>query len=165
MTYYRQKGEKNPDPRVHFDDDLIDEIKTWMATGDMIILGNDMNEDVRTGKVALRLKESGLKDLILGTHPNSSPPATFHQKYTCTLIDTFYGTSTVEVFRAGYLLFDAESHAVLSDGHCLGWIELYNRSILGIEIPHSSSSIKSSGLVAKYPRCRKSYIKKSPKSI
>ena len=136
-----------------------------MATGDIIILGIDMNEDVRTGKLALRLKELGLKDLILGTHPNSSLPATFHWNNTRTPIDTFYGTSTVEVFRAGYLLFDAESPAALSDGHCLGWIELYNRSILSKEIPHSSSLIKSSEILAKDPRCRKSYIKKSPKSI
>ena len=164
MSYYRKKGVKNSDPQYHFDNDLINEKKTWMAMDDTIILGIDMNEDVRTGKIALILKELGLKDLILGTHTNSSPPPMFHCNTTHTPIDTFYSTSTVEVFRAGYLTFYAESPAAPSDGHCLGWIELYNKSILGKEIPYSSSSIKISGLLAKYPIYRKIYNKKVQKA-
>lgn len=96
----------------------------------------------------------------MGTHPNLSPPATYHHNKTRTPIDTFFGSSTVEVNRAGYLPFDAESPTALSDGHWLGWIEVRNRSILGKEIPHSSSSIKSSGICAKDPRIRKKYNKR-----
>ena len=160
MNFYSNKGEKNPNPLDHFDNDLIEEITKWMDTGDIIIMGIDINEDVRNGKLSVRLKNLGLKNLILGNHPNSSPPATFHQNNTRTPIDTFYGSSTVEVSKAGYLPFDAESPASLSDGHHLGWIEVCNRSILGKEIPHSSSSIKSSGLQSKDPRCRKIYNRK-----
>ena len=131
-----------------------------MELGDIIILGIDMNEDLRNGKLALRLKTLGLKNLILGTHPNISPPATFHHNKTRTPINTFFGSSTVEVNRAGYLPFEAKSPAALSDGHCLGWIEVCNISILGKEIPHSSSPIKSSGICAKDPRIRKIYNKR-----
>ena len=42
--------------------------------------------------MALRLKELGLEDFILGTHPNSSPPEMFHFNNTKTPIDTFYST-------------------------------------------------------------------------
>ena len=124
LHYYRNKGERNPDPLTHFDDDLINELKNWMGIGDVIILGIDMNEDVRKGKLAVRLKNLGLKDLILGTHTKLSPPATYHRNKSRIPIDTFFGSSTVEVNRAGYLPFDAESPAALSDGHRLVWIEV-----------------------------------------
>ena len=83
----------------------------------MIILEIDMNEDVRTGKLARRLKELGLKKLILTTHPFASSPATFHCNTSRTPIDGIFGSETVEVFRAGYMPFDSKSPAAPSDGH------------------------------------------------
>ena len=97
-----------------------------MKIGDAIIIGIDMNEDVRTIRLARRLKELGLWELTLITHANASPPTTFIRNTNRTPIDGLFGTETVEVFRAGYTPFDSVSPAAPSDGHKLLYAEVCN---------------------------------------
>ena len=123
-------------------------------------LGIDMNEDIRTGKLARRLKELGLRELILSTHPDASPPATFSGNNSRTPIDSFFGSEGVEVLRAGYTPFDQVIPAAPSDGHRLIWLETCNFSILGKEIPHSTKPCPTKGPNSKDPRCRKAYGKR-----
>ena len=59
-----------------------------LQNGDNAILCINMNEDVKNGKLAIQLKELGLKDLILSTHPSESPSATFNRNNTQTPVDT-----------------------------------------------------------------------------
>ena len=149
-----RKEKKNPIQDI-FDDDLCSEIEEWLRIGDVIILGIDMNEDVRTGKLARRLKELDLKELILTTRPFASPPANFHRNTSRTPIDGIFGSETVEVFRAGYMPFDSKPPAAPSDGHRFLWAEVCNQSILGKNIPRSTKAIQSKGLKANDPRCKK----------
>ena len=146
INYFRrEKDIEVKDPRDKFDDDLIKEIKQWLELGDNVILGIDMNEDIRTGKLARRLKELGLREIILSTHPDASPPATFSGNNSRTPIDGFFGSEGVEVLRAGYTPFDQVIPAAPSDGHRLIWLETCNFSILGKEIPHSTKPCPSKG--------------------
>ena len=77
-----------------------------LLNGDNVVLGTDMNEDVRTGKLAKGLKQLGLIDLILSTHSTSSPPATFNRNTTRTPVDAIWGNASLEVISAGYGPFD-----------------------------------------------------------
>ena len=86
-----------------------------LQNGDNVILGIDMNEDVRTGKLAKRLKELGLIDLILSTHPTLSPPATFNRNTTRTPVDAIWGNTSLEIISAGYGPFDGGYPSALSD--------------------------------------------------
>ena len=79
VRYFSEKGITSPNPRDLFDVDLIALLQIILRNGDNVVLGIDMNKDVRTGKLAKQLKELGLIDLILSTHPSESPPATFNR--------------------------------------------------------------------------------------
>ena len=73
-----------------------------MRISDAIIFEIDINKDVQTQKSAQRLKALGLRDLILTTHPHTSPLA------TQTPINRIFGTEIVEIFQVGYISFNAE---------------------------------------------------------
>ena len=60
VRYFSEKGTTSPNPRDNFDDDLIALLCIILRNRDNTILGIDMNKDVRTGKLAKRLKELGL---------------------------------------------------------------------------------------------------------
>ena len=74
VRHFSDKGIQSLNPRDIFEDDLIVLLRIMLRNGDNDILDIDMNEDVQTGKVAKRLKELGLIDLILSIHPTLSPP-------------------------------------------------------------------------------------------
>ena len=82
-----------------------------------------MNEDACSDKLARRLKELGLKDLILSTHPASSPPATFNRTNSRIPVNVIWGKSSIEVISAGYGPFDGEAQSALSDVNYFGsWL-------------------------------------------
>ena len=74
---------------------------------------------MRSGKLAKQLKELGLIDLLLSTHPSESPPATFNSNNTQTPVDAIWGNSSLEVISAGYRPFDDGYPSAWSDGHRL----------------------------------------------
>lgn len=102
-----------------------------MRLSNAITIGIDMNEDVRTGKLAQRLKAVRLKELILSTRSEASPSATFVRNNLRIPIDRLFRRKTVEVFQAGFLPFEAGPSAASSDGHRLIWAEVCNHSIYG----------------------------------
>ena len=99
LTFFREQGAANTDPIDNFDNDFCAEIEEWIKLGDEIIIGIDMNEDVRTGKLAKRLKALGLRELILSTHSTASLPATFIRNTSRIPIEGMWGTEAIEVFR------------------------------------------------------------------
>ena len=78
VNYFRKKGIQSPNPRVLFDKHLIQEMKIWVKQSDNIILGIDMNEDVRKGELAMQLRRLDMRDLILRQHKLMSPPSTYN---------------------------------------------------------------------------------------
>ena len=76
-----------------------------MAAGDSVILGIDHNDDVRTGELALKLRNLGLINSILSQHSASSPPATFNRNTTRTPINALWNSPNVSVPSGGYCAF------------------------------------------------------------
>ena len=97
VRYCSKKGIISSNPRNIFNDDLIALLRIMLRNGDNVILGIDMNKDMRTGKLAIQLKELGSIDLIVSTHPSESPPVTFNKNNTRTPVDTIWGNSSLEV--------------------------------------------------------------------
>ena len=157
VNHFREKGIREPDPRKIFDDHLIEAVKEWMDLGDNVIIGIDMNDDVRTGHLAKRLNVIGLQDGILKLHPNSSPPSTFDGNDSRTPIDAIFVSAAVEIRRGGYMPFDSGIPSAPSDGHRMLWVEIDNYSILGKDIPLSTQSITTNPVDSKDPRVRKSF--------
>ena len=158
VNYFRENNYRSPNPRELFDSDLCKELEKWIARGDNIVLGIDMNEDARHGALAKQLKTLNMRDLILTTHATASPPATHDRNQSRIPIDAIWGTSGVEVERAGYCPFNQEAPSVASD-HRMLWVEVSSLSILGKDIPHSSKAINCSRLHSKDPRSRRLYQK------
>ena len=131
---------------------------------DNVILGIDMNEDVRTGKLAKRLKELGLIDLILSTHPTLSPPATFNRNNTRTLVDAIWGNISLEVITAGCGPFDGGYPSALSDGHRFLWIMVSNHSLLGKHLPITNPKLRIELLKLEDPRSRKVFTRRMTKA-
>ena len=129
---------KDPNPCNIFDDDLKTVLETWITGGDNIVFGIDINADTRTSSLSHVLQDLGLKDAILSTHHHASPPATFNQNTHRIPIDSIWISPAVDVLRAGYQPFDADSPSAKSDGHRMLWIEVDNVSMLGKYIPHST---------------------------
>ena len=118
-----------------------------------------MNEDVKNGKLAKRLKESGLKDLILSDHPSESPPVTFNRNNSQTPIDIIWGNSSLEVSSAGYGPFDGGYASAWSDGHQLLWIMVSNQSLLGKHLPITNPTVRTEFLKPEDPRSRKIFTR------
>ena len=60
VRYFKDKGIQSPNPRDNFDDNLINSLKIMLQNNYNVVLGMDMNEDMRSGKIARRLKTLGL---------------------------------------------------------------------------------------------------------
>ena len=120
---FPKKGIQSPDPRVLFDKHLIQEMKTWVEQGDSIIIGIDMNGDVRKGELAMQLRRLDMRDLILHQHESMSPPSTYNQNQNRTPIDALWGSMLLDVERLGYRPFNQELPSAPSDGHRMIWVE------------------------------------------
>ena len=79
----------------------MDAIDSWLELGDILVLGIDMNEDVRTGQLAYKLKEKGLMDAVLSQHQDLSPQATYQWNQSCTPVDAIWCTRGIEIERVG----------------------------------------------------------------
>jgi hypothetical protein len=67
------------DPIHAFDHDLINSIKTWIELGDQIILGIDVNDDVRTGPLSRRHPlDCGLQEVMFRQHGPNLPNTYAH---------------------------------------------------------------------------------------
>ena len=73
--YFRDENQiKTPNPIEIFNNDLITELKKWILRGDNIIIGINMNDDVRKNNLTKQFLANDLRDAILTTHPSKSPP-------------------------------------------------------------------------------------------
>jgi hypothetical protein len=62
------------DPLEAFNHDLIQNIKKWLSLGDQVILGIDVNEDIRYRSFASRLRsECGLQEIMTKNHGHNLP--------------------------------------------------------------------------------------------
>ena len=135
VRYFRDHGIVEPHPRAQFNEVLTSFISKTLRKGENIVLGIDMNEDVRTGTLAQQLLSLGLRDLVLSTHSSQSPPATFNSNKTRTPGDAIWGSRAIDILRAGYGPFGAPSPSALSDGHRFLWVEICNQSLLDKHLP------------------------------
>ena len=159
VNYYRNKSNiRNPDPRKIFDEEFCKELDVWHELGDNLVIGIDVNDDAQHSQLANKLKSSyDLKDAVLSTHCDQSPPATFNRNTNRKVIDAIYVSENLNVLQAGYMPFDSGSPAVKSDGHRMLWAMIDNLSMFGKHIPCSTLAIECERVKSNDPRSRKVY--------
>jgi hypothetical protein len=147
----------SPGPIFQFDTHFITEIQKLKMMGDNIIIGIDMNEDVRTCILSKVFKENDLQDVILTSHPSQSPPATFNQNQSRIPIDSIWVSPDLDINRARFMPFDGGPLPAPSDGHRMLWIEVDNYSFLGKHIPATTPPLAASRVKSNDPRSVRRY--------
>jgi len=108
-------------------EELTAAIQAWMQDGDHVVLGLDVNEDVRYGAVQKELANIGMFEAIIRHHPTKSVPATCNTNESRKPIDGIWTSPGMEVLRCGYLPFD--SYNGFSSDQRMVWAEIDNASI------------------------------------
>ena len=123
-------------PRVAFLDDLRAEIGNALSLGDKIVIGADLNTDLRSRgnsstDLGFFIQNLQLSEVILSRH-NSEPPPTFLMgSYP---IDTILVSKGLDVVGCGYL----DSETAVGD-HRILWADITYNSALGHTEPFIAS--------------------------
>ena len=112
------------DPRDLFISDIFSALEEWIALGDQIVLGLDLNENIMSSPFTNRLLSLGLIELNSTKH--GQPPPSYIRG--STTIDGLYVSPALSTCECGFLPF-------LGD-HRPSWIDIPFSSIFGhISIP------------------------------
>jgi hypothetical protein len=138
--------EREEDPIEAFDMDLIHIIKKWLSLGDQVILGIDVNEDVRNGSFARRLRvECGLQEIMIKNHGNDLPNTYARGSIP---IDGLFVSRSLSNCPNGYT-------DIICD-HRMLWMDVPMELALGY-IPSPTLSVSPQRLTLQDPRVVKRY--------
>jgi hypothetical protein len=105
----RSHGRNQTDPIVKFDQDLKNFLEECLNAGELIILGIDVNEDVRTGSFSQLMSTLGLVDICTHKH-GIQAPSTYARG--ASSINALYVSSAFIGLECGYLLVVSD-HRIL----------------------------------------------------
>jgi hypothetical protein len=91
------------DPQRTFIKDLEVQLDLWMTAGNLIIIGLDANDNVRTGPVSAMLRSKGLVEVHSAQHPQLPPRATCNKNTQDIPVDGIWASPSLECSSAGYL--------------------------------------------------------------
>ena len=122
QNFFRDKFDREINPRDQFMADLAVEIEAWRKLGCEVIVGIDANEDVsinQPGSVRQQFREWGLSEAILRRH-HGPYPATQQLNQGNVPIDGIFVTPGVVVKAGGY----QEFHQYFHSDHRGLWIDI-----------------------------------------
>ena len=121
--YFLSKNE-DKEPRQAWLTDFEAALQSWLAAGDQIIVGGDLNEDVRSELVNNLFTRCGLYNVMADKHDLQNGPTTYSRG--TNIIDGLWATPGIDVTACGYL----EPNATVGD-HSLLWMDVTYSSALG----------------------------------
>jgi len=116
MRYLAKRNCTNS-PKDKFLTDLSRAIQTWQTEGDLVIVGGDMNDDVRSQPIQQKMRLCGLVEGPTMHH--SHPPAT-HNRGSLPIDGIFLPNALIDHCESGYLDF---GEAIPSDHRAI-WIDI-----------------------------------------
>jgi hypothetical protein len=139
-------NERTEDPIEAFDMDLIHSIKKWLSLGDQVILGIDVNEDVRSGSFARRLRaECRLQEINVKNYGNNLPNTYARGSNP---IDGLFVSQSLSICPSGYT-------EIICD-HRMLWMDIPVELALGY-IPLATVPVSPRRLILQDPRIVKRY--------
>jgi hypothetical protein len=107
-----------------------------MQDGNLIILGLDANDNVRTGEVSAMLRNQGLLDIHLAKHPNLTTEETCNKNNRAIPVDGIWTSPALECSAAGYYGF---GEIIMGEtDHRMIWADFSYESVLGFQPPEPS---------------------------
>jgi hypothetical protein len=116
------------DPQEQMLDELLHAAEEWIAAGEVVIIGTDINQNISDPVLCERFRRVGPTDAISRHHSPSHPPATYNWNYSDTPIDGIWVSSQMEVLVCGYGAFDSGNNGA---DHRVLWMEVHLASIFG----------------------------------
>jgi hypothetical protein len=151
---------RNICPQKAFIADLEEELTSFLAAGDHIILMIDGNTNMKRGDLYESFTQLSLREAIIDKH-GSNGPATHKRNSNSILIDGIWITPGLPIERGGYCVYDDVIH---SDHHCV-WVDMSFITAFGYNMPPLSKRIprrlccKDPQLVANYIHLFHQYAK------
>ena len=122
---YLQSINDDRDPRTAFMEDFEQELQEWLTSGDHIVVGGDLNQDVLHAEIRSVFERNGMCNVIDARHNLTNAPATF--MFGNTVIDGLWATPGVQVSKCGFF---APGDGAPGD-HSLLWMDVAYESVLG----------------------------------
>ena len=126
----------NRDPQRAFIKDLEAQLETWMTAGNLIIIGMDANDKVRTGAVNAMLWSQGLLDVHAARHPHLPTVATCNKNTQGIPVDGIWASPSLDCLAAGYYGFG--ELVIGKTDHRMIWADFSFESALGFQPPKPS---------------------------
>jgi hypothetical protein len=113
--------------------DLQSKLESWMEQGNLILIGMDANDNVRTGDVNTMLRTQGLSEVHAAQHLHLVTQATCNKNTQGIPVDGIWASPSLESLAAGYYGF-GEVLMGKTD-HCAIWPDFLYESALGFKPP------------------------------
>jgi len=97
---YLQDKAHDRSPRKAFLADFEQELEKWIAAGDQIIVGGDVNESVHS--IHDMFTRNSLRNLIFANHDSTDAPNTYFRNEQDKVIDGIWATPGIIATRCGY---------------------------------------------------------------
>ena len=148
---YFQTINRDIDPREAFIQDLDSELTEWLAAGDQIIIGGDLNNSVLSTSVQNFFRKHHMHNLIFARHDPSHAPATYRRSTADKVIDGLWATPNIHAERCGYM----EAGEFPGD-HSALWVDITYTHALGHD-PPLPQTMAARRLKLQDPTCVKRY--------
>ena len=127
-----------------------------MTAGNLILIGLDANDNVRTGDVNAMLRSNGLSEVHAAKHPHLPTVATCNKNTQDIPVDGIWASPTLDCTAAGYYGFG--EIVIGNTDHRMLWADFSSESALGFQ-PPQPSYIAPQRLTLDDPRVVKSITK------
>ena len=151
---YLQEHNDDREPRQAFRDDLAQELDKWLAEGDQIIIGGDINTDVRHSTIKTLFEDRNLRNAVHDIHPLSCAPPTYSRTQSSRIVDGIWCSPGLDVTYGGFL---EPGH--FTGDHSLIWIDITYSSALG-HIPPIPQVPAARRLQLHNPKLVEKYLRK-----
>jgi hypothetical protein len=85
--FWKEQLLYNVDPWEQMLDELLHAADEWIAAGEVVIIGIDLNQNISDPVLREHFRPVGLTEAISRHHSPSHPPATYNRNYSDTPID------------------------------------------------------------------------------
>jgi len=84
-------------------EDLEAQIQEWIQEGNQVIVGGDLNEEIRGPAIKDFFSNLGMHNLIFQKHEEAEAPTAFFQNKSGKVLDGVWGTANISATKCGYL--------------------------------------------------------------
>ena len=158
---YFNDNNDDRDPRDAFLEDLKTEIQEWTQVGDQIIVGGDLNDEIRGPSIKAYFEDLGMHNLIFQKHDETLAPTTFFRNKKGKVMDGMWGTANISAVKCGYL-----EPCDFPGDHSAIWVDISYNCALGHNPPLPSNpdanrlQLDQPKTVKKYTQAYKAEVQK-----